>query len=47
MLVDLDDGIVRVALEQPTSAAGVALVAYEDRGVGAFGLATVEGMADA
>jgi anti-sigma regulatory factor (Ser/Thr protein kinase) len=47
LLVDLDNRIVRVALEQPTSAAGVALVAPEDRGNGGFGLAIVQGIADA
>jgi anti-sigma regulatory factor (Ser/Thr protein kinase) len=47
LLVDLDDRSVRVALEQPTSAAGAAVVAPENRGLGGFGLAIVEGTADA
>jgi anti-sigma regulatory factor (Ser/Thr protein kinase) len=47
LLVDLDDRTVRVALEQPTSAAGVTLVPPEDRGPGGFGLAIIDSMSDA
>jgi anti-sigma regulatory factor (Ser/Thr protein kinase) len=47
LLVDIDDRSVRVALEQPTSAADARVVAPENRGVGGFGLAIVAGMSDA
>jgi anti-sigma regulatory factor (Ser/Thr protein kinase) len=46
LLVDVDDRSVRVALKQPTSAANAAVVAPENRGVGGFGLAIVEGVAN-
>jgi anti-sigma regulatory factor (Ser/Thr protein kinase) len=47
LLVDVEDAAVRVALEQPTSAAGAAVVAPDNRGAGGFGLAIVESVTDA
>jgi anti-sigma regulatory factor (Ser/Thr protein kinase) len=47
LLVDVDDRTVRVALEQPTSATGAAVVAPEDRRLGGFGLAIIDSMTDA
>jgi anti-sigma regulatory factor (Ser/Thr protein kinase) len=47
LLVDVDDRTVRVALEQPTSATGAAVVAPEDRRLGGFGLAIIDSMTNA
>jgi len=47
LLVDVDNGTVRVRVEQPTSTIDAELVPPEDRRVGGFGLAIVDRMTDA
>jgi anti-sigma regulatory factor (Ser/Thr protein kinase) len=47
LLVDVDNGSVRVRLEQPTSTTDAEVVPAEDRRLGGFGLAIVDSMTDA